>query len=136
MTSTSVKTFFKAQLSAFLGGITDYVLMIILTEKLHIHFTLSILISGTIGGIVNFSMNRYWAFKSAKSYHSSTQNQFLRFLIVVFGSISLKSTGTYLLHRSLNIDYRIGRLIIDLMVSYGFNYTLMKLWVFKKISDT
>ena len=134
MTPSSVKIFFKAQLSAFSGGITDYALMILLTEKLHIHFTLSILISGTIGGIVNFSINRYWAFKSAIAYHNTKHHQFLRFLIVVFGSISLKSTGTYLLHRSLSMDYRIGRLIIDLMVSYGFNFPLMKLWVFKKSS--
>nr|WP_244215966.1 hypothetical protein [Pedobacter kyonggii] len=47
------------------------------------------------------------------------------------GSISLKSAGTYLLHRSLNLDYKLGRLLIDSIVSYGFNYPLMKYWVFK-----
>ena len=35
------------------------------------------------------------------------------------------------MHRSLNLDYKLGRLLIDSIVSYGFNYPLMKYWVFK-----
>jgi len=131
MTWASVKLFLKAQVSAFSGGVTDYGLMILLTEWLHIHFTISILISGTMGGIVNFCINRFWAFKSNDGYHSSTSGQLIRFFTVVLGSISLKSAGTYLLHRSLNLDYKLGRLLIDSIVSYGFNYPLMKYWVFK-----
>jgi len=131
MTWASVKLFLKAQVSAFSGGVTDYGLMILLTEWLHIHFTISILISGTMGGMVNFCINRFWAFKSNDGYHSSTSGQLIRFFTVVLGSISLKSAGTYLLHRSLNLDYKLGRLLIDSIVSYGFNYPLMKYWVFK-----
>lgn len=131
MTWASVKLFLKAQVSAFSGGVTDYGLMILLTEWLHIHFTISILISGTLGGMVNFCINRFWAFKSNDGYHSSTSGQLIRFFTVVLGSISLKSAGTYLLHRSLNLDYKLGRLLIDSIVSYGFNYPLMKYWVFK-----
>ncbi|WP_316848067.1 GtrA family protein [Pedobacter psychrodurus] len=137
MTWASVKLFLKAQVSAFSGGVTDYGLMILLTEWLHIHFTISILISGTLGGIVNFCINRFWAFKTDDGYHSSTSGQLVRFFTVVLGSISLKSGGTYLLHQGLNVDYKIGRLLIDSVVSYGFNYPLMKYWVFKinKLSD-
>lgn len=127
---SSIKIFLKAQVSAFSGGVTDYGLMILLTEMLHIHFTISILISGTLGGMVNFSINRYWAFKSEDGYTITARQQFIRFFSVVLGSISLKSTGTYLLHRTLNLDYRIGRLLIDSIVSNGFNYPLMKYWVF------
>lgn len=127
----SIKVFLKAQLSAFSGGVTDYGMMILLTEKLGIHFTVSILISGSLGGMVNFCINRYWAFKDQSAYASSAKMQFFRFFSVVLGSITLKSTGTYLLYRGFNLDYRIGRLIIDSIVSYGFNYPMMKFWVFK-----
>ena len=127
----SIKVFLKAQLSAFSGGVTDYGMMILLTEKLGFHFTFSILISGTFGGIVNFCINRYWAFKNESIYTATARSQFLRFFGVVLGSITLKSGGTYLLHQNFNLDYRIGRLLTDSFVSYGFNYPLMKLWVFK-----
>ena len=131
MTWASVKLFLKAQVSAFSGGVTDYGLMSLLTEWLHIHFTISILISGTMGGIVNFCINRFWAFKTDDGYCSSTTGQLVRFFTVVLGSICLKSGGTYLLHQSLKLNYKIGRLLIDSVVSYGFNYPLMKYWVFK-----
>jgi len=131
MSWQSVKLFLKAQVSAFSGGLTDYGLMVLLTELLHIHFTVSIIISGSVGGIVNFCINRFWAFKSSDGYHGTANTQFIRFFMVVLGSITLKSAGTYLLHRSFNLDYKIGRLLTDSIVSYGFNYPLMKYWVFK-----
>ncbi len=130
MNKKSVLLFLRAQVSAFSGGITDYGFMILLTELLNIHFTISILISGTAGAIVNFCINRYWAFKIHGQYSSSAKNQAARFFTVVIGSISLKSSGTYLLHHILNLDYKFGRLLIDLIVSYGFNYPLMRFWVF------
>lgn len=135
MSKKQVKTFLKAQISAFSGGITDYGLMILLTELLHLHFAFSILISGTVGGIVNFTINRLWAFKSEEGYRVSAKYQFIRFFIVVLGSISLKSGGTYLLNLGLDIDYRIGRIMVDLTVSYCFNYPLMKKWVFSPVTQ-
>ncbi|MBE8724431.1 GtrA family protein [Flavobacterium hungaricum] len=127
----SVFTFLQAQIAAFLGGITDYCLMILLTEVFKLHFTFSILISGTVGAIINFSINRFWVFKNQSGYSSPINKQLLKFALVVLGSISLKSFGTLVLQRVFQIDYRIGRLITDSFVSYGFNYPLIKYWVFR-----
>lgn len=127
----AIVTFLQAQVAAFLGGITDYGLMILLTEVCRLHFTFSILISGTIGAVINFSINRFWVFKNQCDYSSRINSQLFKFALVVLGSISLKSSGTLILQRVFQIDYRIGRLITDSFVSYGFNYPLIKYWVFK-----
>ncbi|UTN02825.1 GtrA family protein [Flavobacterium bizetiae] len=127
----SIITFLRAQVAAFIGGITDYGLMILLTEVCKLHFTFSILISGTIGAIINFSINRFWVFKNQSGYSSHINSQLFKFALVVLGSISLKSFGTLVLQKAFQIDYRIGRLITDSFVSYGFNYPLIKYWVFK-----
>ena len=127
----AIVTFLQAQVAAFLGGITDYGLMILLTEICKLHFTFSILISGTIGAIINFSINRFWVFKNQCGYSSRINSQLFKFALVVLGSISLKSSGTLILQKVFQIDYRIGRLITDSFVSYGFNYPLIKYWVFK-----
>ena len=127
----SVLIFLQAQVAAFLGGITDYGLMILLTEVFKLHFTFSILISGSVGAIINFSINRFWVFKNQSGYSNPINNQLFKFALVVLGSISLKSLGTLMLQKVFQIDYRIGRLITDLFVSYGFNYPLIKNWVFK-----
>lgn len=127
----SIYTFLQAQVAAFLGGITDYGVMILLTEVFKLHFTFSILISGTVGAIINFSINRYWVFKNESGYSSPINSQLFKFALVVLGSISLKSFGTLVLQKVFQIDYRIGRLITDSFVSYGFNYPLIKYWVFR-----
>jgi len=127
------KVFIKAQLSAFIGGMIDYAIMIFFTEVFHVHYTISIVIGGVIGAVVNFSLNNKWAFHSKdKQYENSMQKQLMKFVLVVINSIFLKSLGTYAITSFLMIDYKIGRLITDLFVSIGFNYTLQRYWVFKK----
>ena len=127
----AIFTFLQAQVAAFLGGVTDYGLMILLTEVFKLHFTFSILISGTVGAVINFSINRFWVFKNQSGYSSPINSQLLKFTLVALGSISLKSIGTLTLLKVFQIDYRIGRLMTDLFVSYGFNYPLIKNWVFR-----
>ena len=126
--------FAKAQVSAFIGGITDYAFMIFFTEVFHVHYTISIAIGGIIGAVINFSLNRYWTFPTKElRYKNSIKKQLLKFVLVVLNSILLKSTGTYVITTFLNIDYKISRVVVDLFVSIGLNYNLQRNWVFKKI---
>ena len=126
--------FAKAQVSAFIGGLTDYGIMVFITEVFHVHYTISIAISGIIGAVVNFSLNRYWTFPTKElRYKNSVKKQLLRFVFVVINSILLKSSGTYLITTFLKIDYKISRIIVDLIVSIAVNYNLQKNWVFKKV---
>ncbi|MVN23157.1 GtrA family protein [Mucilaginibacter arboris] len=123
--------FAKAQVSAFIGGVTDYLVMIACTELLHVHYTISIVISGLIGAVVNFSINRSWAFRAHQSNQSPITSQLSKFMLMLAGSIFLKAAGTYLLTQGLHLDYRISRIIIDIIVSLGFNFILQNFWVFK-----
>lgn len=132
----SVLVFIKAQLSAFFGGLIDYGVMILCTELLHIHYTISIAIGGIIGAIFNFSVNRYWTFNANKASKGPVGTQLAKFIFVVTGSIFLKSSGTFLFTNWLGIDYKISRIIVDLIVSLGFNYVLQTYWVFKKKPPT
>lgn len=128
-----ILTFTKAQLSAFIGGVTDYFIMIFVTEVFHVQYTISIAIGGIIGAFVNFSLNKKWAFSTkGVPYKSSTNEQLLKFVLVVINSILLKTAGTYLLTNYGGYDYKISRLITDLFVSIVFNYSLQRFWVFKK----
>ena len=125
--------FAKAQVSSFTGGIVDYLIMIFLTEFFHLHYTLSIVAGGIIGAVVNFSINRIWAFRSREiPYQVSGRRQVSRFLLVVMNSILLKTTGTYFFTSFMSIDYKISRIITDLSVSLIFNFTLQKHWVFRR----
>lgn len=123
-----ILTFARAQLSAFVGGIVDFIVMILLTEFAGVFYAYSIIVGGIVGAGVNFSINKFWAFGEQKS---NTLNQILKFSLVVAGSILLKSTGTYFLTETLLTKYWISRLVVDAFVCFGFNYVLHRVWVFK-----
>ena len=120
--------FARAQVSAFLGGLVDFAMMILLTELCGLFYAFSIIIGGLVGAIANFSINKYWAFSSQSS---KTTSQIFKFSLVVLGSILLKSSGTYILTEGLTIKYWIARLVVDAFVCFGFNYVLHRVWVFR-----
>jgi len=125
--------FSKAQVSAMMGGVVDYLIMIFFTEVFHVHYTISIAIGGVVGAVVNFTLNKTWSFRSRDlQYKSSTKVQLIKFILVVLNSIVMKSYGTYLVTSFLQLDYKISRIMVDLFVSIVFNYSLQKYWVFKK----
>lgn len=129
-----ILVFTKAQVSAFIGGLVDYLAMIFFTEVFHVHYTMSIVIGGVIGAVVNFSLNKGWTFRTKeRPYKNSFRIQLLRFVAVVINSIVMKAIGTYSITTFLGVDYKISRLITDLIVSLAFNFTLQKNWVFKKV---
>jgi putative flippase GtrA len=109
--------------------------MILLTEFIKIHYIVSIAIACTLGAIMNFSVNKMWTFYSKNSpYKFSLSQQLWRFLFVVVSSIGLKMFGTFLLTDYAHIDYRISRIITDMIVSIFYNYMLQRYWVFKDSS--
>jgi putative flippase GtrA len=128
-----ILVFGKAQISALIGGVTDYSIMVFVTEVFHVYYPISIAIGGVIGAVVNFSLNKGWTFRTKNiPYKNSFYKQMLKFVLVVLNSILLKSSGTYLITTFSGIDYKISRVMVDLVVSILFNYTLQKNWVFKK----
>ncbi len=125
--------FVKAQVSAFAGGVTDFLVMILITEAFNVHYTISIAIGGVIGAIVNFSINKGWSFYSRElPYKNAFIKQLFRFSLVVANSIILKASGTFVISSTWLLDYKLSRLIADLVVSIVFNYTLQQFWVFQR----
>ncbi|MDR2041736.1 MAG: GtrA family protein [Tannerella sp.] len=110
----------------------DYCIMILLTEYVKIYYIISIAIACILGAIMNFSVNKIWTFYSKNSsYKFSLFQQLWRFLFVVINSIGLKMLGTYLLTDYVHIDYKISRIITDIVVSVFYNYMLQRYWVFR-----
>ncbi len=120
--------FAKAQASAFIGGVFDYGVMVFCKEVVGLDVKNAIRISGALGAVVNFSLNRYWAFQQGDS---PLGGQVWKFILVVLGSIFLKSEATPFLSQVFDIDYKVGRLVVELVVSLGFNYPLQRYWVFR-----
>ncbi|MDO9153433.1 MAG: GtrA family protein [Paludibacter sp.] len=127
--------FTKAQISALIGGVSDYAIMVFVTEVFHVHYTISIAIGGVVGAVVNFGLNKSWTFRSKNNpYRNNGFIQLFKFILVVLNSIFLKSSGTYIITSYFGLDYKISRIFIDIFVSVVFNYTFQRFWVFKKVN--
>lgn len=127
--SPKVKEFLRAQLSAFVGGLSDFAIYTFCYKILLISAPFANAISGSLGAIVNFTVNRYWAFNNTRD---SVTQQLWKFILVVMGSILLKSTGIYFLVNVWGGHYLLSKVIVELIVSLGFNFLLQKYWVFRK----
>lgn len=127
--SEKLKEFLKAQLSAFVGGLFDFGIYTICYSFFGILAVFSNAISGALGAVVNFTINRIWSFKSTDQ---PIGKQLWKFILVVIGSILLKSTGIHYLVDIQSSNFLLGKIIVEIIVSLGFNFTLQKYWVFRK----
>jgi len=127
--SFKLKEFLKAQLSAFLGGMTDLAIYSFCYKVLSFSAPFSNAISGALGAIINFIINRYWSFGNTKT---SIGSQLWKFVIVVISSITLKSIGIHYFVDVWQWHFLLSKLLVEVVVSLGFNFTLQKYWVFKR----
>ncbi len=127
--SDKLRVFLRAQLSAFIGGLSDFGIYTFCYTVLKFTAPFSNVISGSLGAIVNFTINRYWSFGNTQK---SIGSQLWKFIIVVAGSIALKSFGIHLLVDIWHLHFLLSKLIVEIIVSLGFNYTLQRFWVFKQ----
>lgn len=123
------KEFLKAQLSAFIGGMIDFGIYSFCYKIFLMSAPFSNIVSGSLGAVVNFSINRYWSFNSTGDPLTS---QLGKFILVVLGSIFLKSTGIHFFVDVWGWHFLLSKAIVEIVVSLGFNFTLQKFWVFKK----
>ncbi|MVZ67168.1 GtrA family protein [Sphingobacterium sp. DK4209] len=127
--TAKVREFLKVQLSAFVGGLSDFGIYTFCYTVLKYSAPFSNVISGSLGAVVNFTINRYWSFNSTAQ---SLGSQLWKFIIVVLGSIGLKSLGIHVFVDIMHWHFLLSKLIVEIVVSLGFNFTLQKYWVFKK----
>src|SRR5690606_27624151 len=127
--SDKLRVFLRAQLSAFVGGLSDFGIYTFCYKLLGFTAPFSNVISGSLGAVVNFTINRYWSFDNTQK---SVGSQLWKFIIVVAGSITLKTLGIYFFVNLWHLHFLISKGIVEIVVSLGFNYTLQRFWVFKK----
>lgn len=126
-----MKTFLKANLASLVASACDYGLTVLLKELLNVQAVIASVGGTVFGGIINFLIGRYWAFKA-------TEGDFLlqgkRYLLIWAGNLLLNAGGVYLLIEQAGIHYIIAKLATSLTVAVAYNYPLQKKYVFKNQS--
>ncbi len=127
---TELLTFCKAQLTAQVASLVDFLLTIFLTEFCGVWYAYSTFFGALTGGIVNCVVNYRWVFHadSVKMKHVA-----VKYFIVWSGSILLNTWGTYFLTEFTNWHYVLTKLIVAVAVGFLWNYQLQRFFVYKNI---
>ena len=127
MNKNSILTFAKAQLSSIISTITDFSITWALTSQMGFWYVFSSFSGCLIGGSMNFTINRHWVFKKAKSKRII---EIFRYLIVWTGSILLNTLFVCLFTEILRIYYLFSKVIASIFIGVFFNYYFQNTYVF------
>ena len=120
--------FLKAQAASLAGTAVDFLVTISCVEGLHLWPVAATMLGNTAGGCTNFYLGRHHVFQV--SHHRAT-SQGVRYLLVWVGSLLLNAGGMYLLTSVAHANYLLSKIVVSLLVGFGFNYTLQLHFVFR-----
>ena len=135
----SLLVFLRAQLSAQIATLADFILTYVCFQWLGIYYVMATSIGAITGGIVNCVINYKWAFATKDCQFKWV---FFKYILVWIGSFLLNVGGVYLLvellkhhtylwERASGFYLIIAKVIVAVIVSVGWNYVLHRYFVFQ-----
>ena len=136
--------FLRAQLSAQMATIADFLVTILLVRLFEVYYVYATLAGAVYGGIVNCVINYKWTFKST----GKKTNVAVKFILVWVCSIWLNTWGTYALTESLakipwvrdtlsqyfGDFFIIPKMAVAVIVALFWNYNMHRFFVYRNIN--
>lgn len=135
----SLLVFLRAQLSAQIATLADFVLTYVCFQWLGMYYLLATSIGSITGGIVNCIINYKWTFATQDCQFKWV---FLKYILVWIGSFVLNVGGVYLLvellqdhthlwERASSFYLMVIKIIVAVLIAVGWNYVLHRNFVFR-----
>jgi putative flippase GtrA len=106
----------------------DFAILATLYQLVGAPLALSTFAGSVCGATANFLINRRWTFR-AHTGHAG--HQVARYLAVQAGSAGLHTGGVSLLAGPFGVPYLVAKLVVAALVYLGWNYPLLRHWVFR-----
>ena len=137
-------TFLKAQLSAQLASLVDFVVTVLLVKCFALFYLYATLIGSVVGGMVNCAINYRWVFADS---HCKSHFIVMKYSFVWIVSIALNTWGTYFLTEWLSrmpwlnrllssyIDdlFIFSKIVVAVLVAMLWNYQMQRLFVYRNL---
>lgn len=131
--------FVRAQLSAQVATIADFLLSIALNQLFGVYYVYATFCGALTGGLVNCTINYKWTFHTSDCRPAWVM---FKYMLVWAGSIALNTGGTYLLTEMLtghtrmfaaneSLAFITSKVIIAVAVAVLWNYNLHRKFVFR-----
>jgi len=118
--------FIKYFIVGFSGFFIDIGVLMVCKEIFHIRPIFSVIISQFFALAYNFSLNRFWSFKSSHMPHK----QLVRYSILMTFNYIVSFVAMYIFNEQLSVDYRLVR-IATVVCMASWNFFLYKYWVYR-----
>jgi putative flippase GtrA len=112
--------------TSLFSTLVDYGTMVAGVEALHLAPVVATVIGATVGAITNFLVNRRFTYQAG----DNVRRQVWRFVLVSAISLALNGLGEHIFHNVIGIQYVAARVITSVIVSNGWNYPLLRFFVF------
>jgi putative flippase GtrA len=116
-------------ISSMAASAADFVTLLTLVGLAHLAAGAAAAIGCLVGGGVNFALNRRWVF-SANGSGVGQLNRY--FLFVVLGGAVLVGGLVHLAVQRLGAPVLLARVVVSLIVLFGWNYPVSKHLVFRE----
>jgi len=124
-----VITYIKAQITAIIGSLVDFLITYILFKKLHYNIILANLIGNICGAITQFILSRNWAFRAGDGKISL---QIIKYIMVWTGNLLLSAGGVYFFRYCLHLEDILSKIITSVLLGLTYNYIMQKQFVFAR----
>lgn len=121
------REFTKYAMVGISGVVLDMGTLILLREYFHILPTIAVILNQPLALAYNFTLNKYWSFKSRAIPH----RQMVRYAILTGWNYFFSWVSMFILHVQWGIDYRLAR-ILGIALTVTWNFLLYKYWVYKE----
>jgi putative flippase GtrA len=121
-------SYLMSQCAAGVATFVDFVLMVLLVERIGVHYVVATALGAFAGGATAFIANRHWSFRAG---HRRIGRQALRYTLVWFGSISLNCLLVFLMTDQVGFGYILSKSVTAVLVGACFNFPLHRHYVFR-----
>ena len=126
-TPSILKSFFKSQISSFIATCSDFAMFWVSFNLLSIWYAFGSAMGAFTGGLVHFTLGRYWSFLASSGQFSAQAG---RYFVVALGSLLLNAVGIYIFVEFFSLQEWPSKIGISLMVGFFFNFPLHRYYVF------
>ncbi len=111
----------------FSGLFLDIATLVFFKEVFLLGATFAVVFNQIIAVEYNFTLNKYWSFKSK----ALPRKQFVRYMILFAFNYFLAVLLMFVFSDKLGFDYRLVR-VLNIALAVSWNFFLYKYWVYKQ----
>jgi len=128
VSASFLRTLGKHQLASVVATSLDYLTMILVVSVLELGGpVVGTVIGASVGAISNFSLNRFFTFKT----DDHAPSQALRYALISAGSLGWNAAGEHVLAHVLGLQYIVARVIVGVAVGLLWNFPMHRSFVFR-----